>query len=100
MNMDPTELIAALAAVVKNPDVDLHTSAIAMAARTRILRLERALESVVAVADYARDEWDKAPPGMRAGKILVALAGGAPGYRSDIDAIHALRRPNLDGPVT
>jgi hypothetical protein len=47
------------------------------------------LNSAVKIAAEAQDEWDKAPSGMRAGKILIALAGGCPGYRADIDAIHA-----------
>jgi len=54
--------------------------------------LEEALDAAVRIADEAREEWDKAPSGMRAGKILVALAGFAPGYRADIDAIHEARR--------
>lgn len=51
--------------------------------------LLNALRSAVLIADEAREEWDKAPSGMRAGKILIALSGGCPGYRADIDAIHA-----------
>lgn len=47
-----------------------------------------ALKSAVRVADEARDEWDKAPSGMRAGKLLIALSGHLKGYRPDIDAIH------------
>lgn len=48
-----------------------------------------ALKAAVKVADEARDEWDKAPEGMRAGKLLIALSGRLKGYRADIDAIHA-----------
>jgi hypothetical protein len=48
-----------------------------------------ALVKTVRIADEARDEWDRAPSGMRAGKILVALSGGCAGYRADIDAIHS-----------
>lgn len=51
--------------------------------------LLRALKTAVAIADLARKEWDAAPDGMRAGKLLIALSGHCPGYRSDIDAIHA-----------
>jgi hypothetical protein len=51
--------------------------------------LREALASAVKIADEAREEWDKAPSGMRAGKILIALAGGCPRYRADIDKIHA-----------
>jgi hypothetical protein len=53
-------------------------------------RLREALMSAIAIAEEARREWDAAPNGMRAGKILIALAGGCPGYRADIDAIHAI----------
>ena len=49
-----------------------------------------ALKAAIRIADEAREEWDRAPSGMRAGKILIALAGGCPGYRADIDAIHAV----------
>jgi hypothetical protein len=48
-----------------------------------------ALKEAVRIAELARLEWDGAPNGMRAGKLLIALAGGCPGYRPDIDAIHA-----------
>lgn len=60
----------------------------------RMLAAEAALRSAIKIADEARDEWDKAPSGMRAGKIIIALSGRLPGYRADIDAIHAaLIRP-------
>lgn len=49
-----------------------------------------ALKEAVRIAELARLEWDRAPEGMRAGKLLIALAGGCPGYRADIDAIHAV----------
>jgi hypothetical protein len=54
--------------------------------------LEAALQSAVKVAAEAARAWDAAPPGMRAGKLLIALSGGLRGYRADIDAI---RRPRL-----
>ncbi len=47
-----------------------------------------ALKSAVKVAGDAATEWDNAPEGMRAGKIIIALAGELKGYRSDTDAIH------------
>lgn len=60
--------------------------------------LVEALRKAIAVADEARIEWDRAPSGMRAGKILIALAGGVPGYRADIDGIHAaLARAEKEG---
>jgi hypothetical protein len=48
-----------------------------------------ALKTAIRIADEARDEWDKAPSGMRAGKLLIALSGHLKGYRPDIDSIHA-----------
>lgn len=56
------------------------------------MELEEALRRAIKVADEAREEWDKAPSGMRAGKILIALSGHAPGYRADIDEIHETLR--------
>lgn len=66
------------------------------------LRSERdaareALASAIRVAGEAREEWDKAPSGMRAGKILIALSGHCPRYRADIDAIHAVLNTPLAG---
>lgn len=51
-----------------------------------------ALKAAVRIAEEARKEWDAAPSGMRAGKILIALTGSCPGYRADIDEIHAALR--------
>jgi hypothetical protein len=51
--------------------------------------LREALQAAIKIADEAREEWDKAPAGMRAGKLLIALSGHLKGYRPDIDAIHA-----------
>lgn len=51
--------------------------------------LLEALEAAVKIADEAREEWDKAPSGMRAGKLLIALSGHLKGYRLETDAIHA-----------
>ena len=51
-----------------------------------------ALTKAISVADEARREWDAAPEGMRAGKLLIALSGKCPRYRSDINAIHAVLR--------
>jgi hypothetical protein len=48
-----------------------------------------ALKSAISIAAEAREEWDKAPNEMRAGKLLIALSGHLSGYRPDIDAIHA-----------
>lgn len=48
-----------------------------------------ALKSAVTIAEEAREAWDAAPNEVRAGKLLIALAGDCPGYRADIDAIHA-----------
>jgi len=56
-----------------------------------------ALLAAIRVAGEAAEEWDKAPEGMRAGKLLIALSGRAPGYRADIDAIHAALKAAIDG---
>ena len=56
----------------------------------RVESAELALAAAVQVAGEAAEEWDKAPEGMRAGKILLALAGHRPRYRPDTDAIHAV----------
>lgn len=53
-----------------------------------MLTTKEALERAIAIAGEAQQEWDAAPAGMRAGKILMALSGHARGYRSDIDEIH------------
>lgn len=50
--------------------------------------LADALRSAIKIAEQAEIEWDAAPSGMRAGKILLALCGRVPGYRADTDAIH------------
>lgn len=58
-----------------------------------MLTTAQALERAIKVVNEAAEEWDKAPEGMRAGKILLALAGHRPRYRVDIDEIHdALHR--------
>jgi hypothetical protein len=58
--------------------------------RAENAELVDALELAVYAAEDARLEWDNAPSGMRAGKILIALAGGCKGYRPDTDRIHAI----------
>lgn len=55
-----------------------------------IERLQAALDTFVSVAEEAFREWDK-DNDPRVGKILLALAGHAPGYRADVDSIHASR---------
>lgn len=50
-----------------------------------------AVESLVKIAEEAFTEWDS-DNDPRVGKILLALSGEVPGYRADIDAMHALRR--------
>ncbi len=51
--------------------------------------LVAALQTAVAAAEAARQEWDTAPAGARPGKILIALAGGCPGYRPDTDLVNS-----------
>jgi protein involved in temperature-dependent protein secretion len=54
--------------------------------RLKVANLQRLLKSVHSVAGEAFDAWDS-DNDMRVGKILNALSGGIPGYRSDIDEI-------------
>lgn len=49
-----------------------------------------ALKHAVRIAGEAQKEWDAAPDGMKAGKLLIALAGGIPGYKYHTDLIHEL----------
>lgn len=53
------------------------------------------LDSFAKIAEEAFTEWDN-DNDPRVGKLLLALAGARPGYRAEIDAIHALRRPADD----
>lgn len=48
-----------------------------------------ALKAVVAIANETWGEWDR-DNDSRVGKLLIALSGKAPGYRPEIDAIHAV----------
>lgn len=57
-----------------------------------VARLREALAAAVRVAGEARDEWDKAPNGMKAGKLLIALSDPRLKYRDDITAIHEALR--------
>jgi hypothetical protein len=59
------------------------------ASPSEVERLRTALSTAIKVAEEAAREWDTAPEGMRAGKLLLALAGHVKGYRADIDSIHA-----------
>lgn len=52
--------------------------------------LVTALKAAVSIASEAAREWDAAPSGMKAGKLLLALCGHLRGYRPDIEAIHAV----------
>lgn len=52
-------------------------------------QMAAALRDAIRVADEAREEWDKAPSGMKAGKLLIALSEPSLKYRADITAIHA-----------
>ena len=51
--------------------------------------LVKALETAIRVAGEAREEWDKAPNGMKAGKLLIALSDPSLKYRADITEMHA-----------
>lgn len=52
--------------------------------------LRKALTRAIKIADEVREEWDKAPSGMKAGKLLIALSGHLPNYRAEIDEIHSV----------
>lgn len=51
--------------------------------------LVNALETAIRIANEARREWDQAPSGMKAGKLLIALSDPTLKYRDDITAMHA-----------
>jgi hypothetical protein len=53
------------------------------------LALLQALRKFRSIADECHAEWD-ADNDHRVGKILKALSGRMPGYRADIDKIHAV----------
>ena len=63
------------------------------------MTLLEALQATIRIAHEARVEWDEAPSSMRAGKILIALSGRLPGYRADIDAIHAAIRSATEASI-
>jgi urease accessory protein UreF len=65
----------------------------ALAAEAKVARMREALKAAIKVAAESQREWDAAPSGMKAGKLLIALAGGLPKYRADIDEIHAALEP-------
>lgn len=52
--------------------------------------LVAALGTALRVAEEARKEWDAAPTGMKAGKLLIALSDPKLHYRADITEIHAV----------
>jgi protein involved in temperature-dependent protein secretion len=54
--------------------------------RVEVNDLQRLLKSTRNIAKEAFGAWDS-DNDMRVGKILNALSGGIPGYRSDIDEI-------------
>lgn len=56
--------------------------------------LRKALRTAIKVADEAREEWDKAPSGMKAGKLLIALSDPKLKYRADITEMHAALSPD------
>lgn len=53
-----------------------------------LVECAEALLTVKTIAAEAHAAWD-ADNDMRVGKILIALSGRAPRYRTDIDRIHA-----------
>jgi hypothetical protein len=66
-----------------------YTAHLLISAANAHHELIAALETAIKVAGEARDEWDRAPNGMKAGKLLVALAGSPKlNYRADITGMH------------
>lgn len=53
------------------------------------MTLLEAMETALSVAEEARREWDEAPSGMYAGKLLIALTDPTLHYRADITGMHA-----------
>lgn len=56
---------------------------------SEVQKLAKALETAVRVAGEARLEWDRAPNGMKAGKLLIALSDPSINYRADITEMHS-----------
>jgi hypothetical protein len=51
--------------------------------------LLKALKTAIRIANEARIEWDRAPGGMKAGKLLISLSDPTLNYRADITEMHA-----------
>lgn len=73
---------AAFAPIVTYSNIQAHIGPV-------FAGLVQALETAIRVADEARAEWDKAPDGMKAGKLLIALSDPSLKYRADISEMHA-----------
>lgn len=54
------------------------------------MNAHEALQKTLQICGEAREEWDTAPEGMKAGKLLVALCTPTLRYRDDINQIHAV----------
>lgn len=59
--------------------------------QTKLKQAIRALDIAIKVAEQAREEWDKAPATMKAGKLLIALIDPSLHYRDDITEMHNIR---------
>jgi len=86
-NREAPERCALVTSVAKDAIAALTT------AESDLAAARKALETAIKVADEAAREWDAAPQGMKAGKLLLALCGHIKGYRPDIDSIHAALQP-------
>lgn len=59
------------------------------ALQARVGEMREALITYMRLSLLARSYWDD-DKDMRVGKLLIAMSGLSPGYRSDLDKIHAL----------
>lgn len=59
--------------------------------QTKLKQAMRAIDLAIKIAEEAREEWDKAPSGMKAGKLLIALIDPSLRYRDDITEMHNIR---------
>lgn len=59
-----------------------------------VVRLRKALVTYMSLSMLARGYWDD-DKDLCVGKLLIAMSGLAPGYRADLDEIHALLKQPL-----
>lgn len=72
-----------------SPWVNAEDIARCLTAAAQLPAALNAFDTAMTVADQARIEWDEAPKGMKAGKLLIALTDAGFRYRADISEMHA-----------